>query len=609
MKRSFFQRHSSLTIMVPALAALVLPACFGGEDDEYFGLPYYPGGSEILVSEVPPPAISGGTLLVSKDGASAVAADPDRDRIWIVDLNERAVRGEIALEAGDEPGRVAEDGAGRAHVALRRGGKLVTVDIAAAKVVEARDVCAAPRGVAYDAKADAVHVACAGGELVTLPAGGGAATKVLKLDRDLRDVVVDGDKLLVSRFKTAELLVIDADGVVADRKTLPAFEPSAQPGQTFVPAVAWRTVGVPGGGVLMTHQRAFTGLVPLSLPGGYYSGIGGDGSVLHSAMSLIKSPTGAPSASETQPADAIPFVSLPVDVAVSANGAEAAMVAAGTNVLVRYELDRIESEAGNLGYSPSIVQQQVFGQPIAVAAHPSGGFIVQTREPAKLMLPGDSEGIFLTKESRKDTGHDMFHTPPSGFGSVSCASCHPEGHEDGLVWNFDTVGERRTQTIGMAGGISQTAPFHWSGDLNDMSSLMGEVFGTRMGGVAVGPRRLKVFTAWIDTLREIPSAPPIDVQAVTRGKEIFHDAKVACGKCHTGAALTDNKSADVGTGEVLQVPTLLGVAARAPFMHDGCAATLRDRFDSACGGGDKHGVTSHLTQAQIDDLIAYLETL
>jgi cytochrome c peroxidase len=55
----------------------------------------------------------------------------------------------------------------------------------------------------------------------------------------------------------------------------------------------------------------------------------------------------------------------------------------------------------------------------------------------------------------------------------------------------------------------------------------------------------------------------------------------------------------------------MGIADRAPFMHDGCAPTLRDRFtgNAACTGGDKHGVISHLTTEQVDDLVAFLETL
>ena len=56
------------------------------------------------------------------------------------------------------------------------------------------------------------------------------------------------------------------------------------------------------------------------------------------------------------------------------------------------------------------------------------------------------------------------------------------------------------------------------------------------------------------------------------------------------------------------MPALVGVAWRTPLMHNGCADTLRDRF-GACGGGESHGHTSQLAPAQIDDLVAYLETL
>ena len=55
------------------------------------------------------------------------------------------------------------------------------------------------------------------------------------------------------------------------------------------------------------------------------------------------------------------------------------------------------------------------------------------------------------------------------------------------------------------------------------------------------------------------------------------------------------------------MPSLIGVGNRAPYMHDGCAATLAD--GSALGGGDQHGVTSTLTPADVSDLVAYLKTL
>jgi hypothetical protein len=75
-----------------------------------------------------PPPISGGTLLVTRDGNTAVASDPDRDAIYVVDLTARSLTFTVALRPGDEPGRLAEDGAGRVHVALRGGGALVSID-------------------------------------------------------------------------------------------------------------------------------------------------------------------------------------------------------------------------------------------------------------------------------------------------------------------------------------------------------------------------------------------------------------------------------------------------------------------------------------------------
>src|ERR1700733_14013834 len=105
--------------------------------------------------------ISGGNLLISSDGTHAFVADPDRDRLVDVDLTS-ANAVEIPLNAGDEPGRLVQDAAGRVHVALRLGGALVTIQND--QVVARRAVCAEPRGLAYEAATDLVHVACSTGE-------------------------------------------------------------------------------------------------------------------------------------------------------------------------------------------------------------------------------------------------------------------------------------------------------------------------------------------------------------------------------------------------------------------------------------------------------------
>jgi hypothetical protein len=216
----------------------------------------------VTTAATPVPPLSGGTLLVTADGTTAVASDPDREQVYLVDLANKSVRATV-LQAGDEPGRVVEDGAGRLHVALRRGGAVATIDPKTATVTARRSACAAPRGLAYQAAGDLVQVACAGGELVSLPAAGGAATRTVMLDRDLRDVVVGTNgSLLVSTFRKAEVLVVGADGTVSSR-----MRPGSGPVPTITgmpqmrtPSVAWRMVSRGGtdGSVVMLHQTGVT---------------------------------------------------------------------------------------------------------------------------------------------------------------------------------------------------------------------------------------------------------------------------------------------------------------------------------------------------------------
>src|SRR5204863_9766223 len=177
----------------------------------------------ITQATTPVPPLSGGTLLALADGKTIAASDPERDQVHLVDTTAGTVA-HVALQAGDEPGRLAQDGAGRLHVVLRRAGAIATIDLTlptlpTSLTAGARQaVCSAPRGIVYQKDGDLLHVACAGGELVSLPAAGGAATRTLTLDRDLRDVVLGaGGSLLVSTFRKAEVLAVDSSGAVTTR--------------------------------------------------------------------------------------------------------------------------------------------------------------------------------------------------------------------------------------------------------------------------------------------------------------------------------------------------------------------------------------------------------
>jgi hypothetical protein len=631
-----------------------------------------------------PPPISGGTLAISPDGAYAIAADPDRDRVSVVSLSlptGASVR-QIELEQGSEPGRVVAGTDGRAYVALRGSGELLTIDVRSAAVMARTRACAAPRGMALTPDQSRIYLACAEGRLLTLDTGDQSVVRDLHVRGDLRDVLVDSaGHVRVSTFKSSELLSLDDNGVVMARTapvqtTLVSERPASEVEgvdalqlRHMQPDLAWRTLSAPNGATLMLHQVASTDEIDIQHKATQTDSVqssspyGGSGNGLEAGCPGVVVTT----VSRVDPNGAnrsfgIAGTVLNVDMALSPRG-ELAVVEAGTAdpnaprphlVEANGELDMAppmgpgfapdfgvgESRSSILRFSavdaggfgsvmappppleggsndvmgcsfPSQVVPAP-GQATAVAYAPNGDLVVQSREPALISVFADNSllrapPIDLGGDSVLDTGHDLFHR--NSGGGIACASCHAEGAEDGHVWNFKGQGLRRTQALHV--GLAGTAPFHWRGDESDLGALMEDVFVGRMGGVHQSTERVQALTRFLFALHPPTPMRAADDPAAMRGKALFESSAVGCIGCHNGDKLTDNHNYDVGTsdGEALQVPSLHGVAYRAPFIHTGCAQTLEQRFDPTCGGGSKHGNTANLDPEQVEDLVSYLQTL
>jgi hypothetical protein len=556
------------------------------------------------------PPLSGGTLVVLADGKTLVASDPDRDRLYVFDTDDGTVRSTAQLQIGDEPGRVVEDAAARVHVVLRRGGALVTLNPKTGGLGARRAVCPAPRGIAYDKAADQLHVACAGGELVSLPASGGDATRRLVFERDLRDVVMGANgTLLVSTFRRADVLVIGADGKLATRLQPGSGLMSTHKGamRMRTPSVAWRMVALDEATsrVVLLHQTGVTDTVD-TRPGGYAAHRGCSG-IVAVGVSVL-SPEGA----GPKPATGFGELPLTIDIALSPDRERVALAVPGNGpyqgpTLIEKSLEdaTVAVPSDCVGENDKIGSQPR-SQVVAVTYAPSGVLFAQTREPAGIWRSDTGVTTELSPDSPVDAGHFAFHA--NSGGGITCASCHPEGGEDGRTWAFVCAGPRRTQS--MRGGISPTIPFHWDGAEANLPILVEDVFTGRMAGPLLSEEEISALEAWVDTIPLLPGVAGLDGAAVVRGKALFDDSKIACASCHAGALLTNNATVDVGTGRPFQVSSLVGVSWRAPFMHDGCAKTLHERFGaSSCGGGERHGSTSSLTASELDDLVAYLESL
>ncbi len=298
-------------------------------------------------------------------------------------------------------------------------------------------------------------------------------------------------------------------------------------------------------------------------------------------------------------------IGLAVDLAVDADGAvvvNGAFQPTPHETVKRYALSAVTSAPDDECATGVAIGTEMSRprQTVAAAFHPTGALVVQHREPGLFAIHSGEDRFELRlpgATSVRDEGNDVFHQQTES--TVTCASCHPGGHEDGHTWTFDPVGPRRTQSL--LGGILETAPFHWDGD-QTMELIMGSTFVGRMGGDPVAGARSEQVGEWLDVQPTRP-VPHADASLTNRGREVFDEA--LCGDCHSGAQMTNNENVALGAS-AFQVPSLTGVSQRAPYYHDGCAQSL-DETLSTTGCVPEHGVD--LSSADREALVAYLGEL
>lgn len=247
-------------------------------------------------------------------------------------------------------------------------------------------------------------------------------------------------------------------------------------------------------------------------------------------------------------------------------------------------------------------------------------------EPAgKIDLGAPKE---ITKQRR---GEKLFHNARITFRrQLSCHSCHPDGHVDGITYDIEADGigvspvENRTLR-----GIGDTAPFKWEGTNPSLKRQCGArlaVFFTR--GLPFTPEELSAVDYYITTIRRPPNRyhkPGARyTPAQRRGKEIFertmtNDGRVIppegrCVFCHPPPYYTSRRKFDVGTRQALDrtglfdVPHLNNIYDSAPYLHNGMAKTLEEIW-TVFNPYDRHGYTNDMTKDQLNDLIEFLKTL
>ena len=212
-------------------------------------------------------------------------------------------------------------------------------------------------------------------------------------------------------------------------------------------------------------------------------------------------------------------------------------------------------------------------------------------------------------DPRLELGRMLFHEAGDSRISsdgLSCAGCHPDGRDDGLVWFF-SEGGRQTPTL--SGRLMR--PFNWSGTRATLEANIAQTVH-RLGGTGLRDEELTALATYLSEGLPVPDrARPRDDPEL-RGRDLCAGA-AGCDGCHIPERnFTDGaRHGFVGdrfpeATHRFDTPSLALVEGTAPYFHDGRFATLRDVLVSH---RHRMGHADSLASEDVDALEAYLRTL
>ena len=586
-------------------------------------------------------------LTVSADGKRLYVIAQESNALLIVDTESKKVINKIGV--GNQPHSVilSKDGL-KAYVSNQWSDNVFVIDLSAGKVADTLKTGNGPAGLALSSDGKALYVVNSfssdvsvidlhSNEEINRITAGNNPTGA-KLTPDGKFLFVTSRRMVNVPYGeplASELTVInDSSKRISEYKKIEsaylmenvAFTPHGDLGfvtlirpKNYVPSIQVEQ------GWMMTHGF-----------GVFEPGKGGSVSEL-----LIDEPNS--------------FYSDPFGIAITPDGKKAFISSAGADYISVIDVDSVRAiikgsspevrklNSNNLGISSRYIIKRIHtgSNPKGIALSPDGKLLyvaemlddnigVISTESLQIISSIDLGGPRRITVARR--GRKLFNNSSHTFqNQYCCYTCHPDMHEDGLVYNMSgkDMGRNVTNTMTLR-DISETAPFKWSGTNPTVYKQDGMRFSTFLTRTeSFSYKDLDALTAYI--LTGIKNPPNLQynpngelTEAQLRGKAIFERTQDykgneipeanRCITCHTPPYFTNRKMSYVQTlaatddSILFDTPHLNDVYASAPYLHDGRATTLEEIW-TKYGKNDKHGVINDLTKIQLNDLIEYLKSL
>ncbi len=613
------------------------------------------------------PGRSASTVAVDRTGWRLFVPLPDFDAVAVVDRIDRAVVGHYDTCAGPRTLSAAAD-TDSLVVACSEADAVDVLDAAAERPEsdEARiarvplPYGARPWGAVVRREGDVAYVAMQGtGELARLTLDPPTLDRVGEALEDVRGLAVDDVRRYASRHRSppfaGEWLTWEHVSPAynqLDYEPGPDSDTSTRGVPTYLQTIALspdgRRAALPGliannargldrDGQAMTHEttlRAFVDVVDTDPDSPGFS---------RSIDRLVFDDRGLASSATFSPRGDLLFVS---------------MLGMGTvEILDAYTLQRVGAFSGvcdgpdGLWAAPEEdvlwVSCGFSRELVALSLEDLAGLPV---ELARLDLrPGGVEALDAEVLLGKQIFYRSSDVRMTQSGYIACGVCHLDGDDDHRVWDFTDRGEGLRNTISMLGRRGEAhGPIHWSGNFDEIQDFENDIRGPFSGagflseddwaatsdtlGESKAGRsaELDALAAYARSLDVFPRSPFRDpggepTDEGRAGAEVFASPEAGCAACHPAPEYTDSTFLapgqpllhDVGTitdssggrmGEALlglDTPTLRGVWATAPYLHDGSAATLREVLLDRNPEG-LHGGAAELSEEDLDRLIRFL---
>ena len=568
-----------------------------------------PIASPIPLPNLPPLIDSISSKPIAWSNGTLITVNPDSASISLVPVDSTAASAEIPLSGS--PRTVALTSPDQALVTLWDQNALAIVDLENHTVRHIASICHMPYGVLADTQNRRAYISCFGSDqIVVFDLPSETILYTVSLPDAPYGLALGQNWLLVTHLYTGAVTVLNVERTPFVLGTL-NVETDGELARTIVIAPDGTRAYIP---------QTRTGLALISLQ--YMQ----DWFPVVSVFDITRMRGDREARLVLSAFD--PSANMPSDAALSPDGLRLYVALQGSDALI--VIDTATNE--------QIARIPVGASPIGVWVDQARLFVLNALDGTVTVIDTEAYAVIDTirvTEIPLDPvllrGKTLFHraaAPQMSDGAISCATCHFEGGADGRNWINFRSGARNTPALG---SMALIPPYNWAGDMDELhdtiedqirhvmlgDGLIAGDFDPTIAAIDAGRSAdLDALVAYVESLEtwQSPYLLPDGSlsESARRGMALFTSGTIGCG-CHTPPLYTDLQAHNLA-GAVYSMeesagfdtPTLRGLWASAPYLHDGVVLTLEELFTRT---DPIHSIADRVSTQQLDDLIAFLLSL